>query len=555
MHVGGHLLERDGVGAIALVHILPHPQGHTARRVALAAPPGQRLLIAEQDGQHEAALAGQGVALVDIGVIGPEAAHHVGHEHPVPQPPERDVEEQREAEPVSIEILPHRRAEGGEDPVQLAAQSVIVLPEQRLFDAVGVEIGEGLGPVLPQLAEVVDALAPGKDVLFGAAVGLLVALRQHVQLAAQLADPGREGGPHLLARRLLQGADVREHLVRLELPLGAVKADHHLLAVQKEQPVQRALRHRGAGGQHPAPQGGQVRLFVPAVAVKGEHRHHKVFGVDARLGEHGQKALGVLFGGEALQQLAEPALKVAAHALVELSAAQPLVVEGGFEPPEDLLELVEIGGLEQVLGDMVFDGHVEVLEIAVAAQDHDLDLRPALPQPLHQLHPVHAGHADVREHHVRAALVHPIQHLLPVGTERADLVAHLLPGDPPGDSTPDVLLIVRDHQPVHGRLPFPLCRAHRAGSPRRAAASGPGGGVFSILTDFGGISHSFFVFSAVFCAALSFQSTCRWFLGVSGGCFCRRKGLAKTGALRYTVGQAIRLALVGGMGREKSANN
>ena len=181
-----------------------------------------------------------------------------------------------------------------------------------------------------------------------------------------------------------------------------------------------------------------------AVAVQCEGRDDEVVEVDARFGQHGQKALGVAGGGDALQKRGQPELEMTPDALGDLGVLQPLVVQRGLEPPERLLEIVEIRRLEQILRHMILDGHVQIFKVAVAAQNDDLDLRVVPVQPLHQFHAVHPGHPDVRKDHVRAARIQLVQHLLPVRADRTDLVAPFLPRQTAGDAVADVFLVIRD---------------------------------------------------------------------------------------------------------------
>ena len=191
------------------------------------------------------------------------------------------------------------------------------------------------------------------------------------------------------------------------------------------QPAARQGRHHLP---HPAPEGHLVGALVPAVPVQNKGGDLQVVQVDARLGQHGQKAVGVLGGGGAAQHGGQPDVEMAQHALGDLGPAQPLMVHGGLQPAEGLLKVVDIGGFEQVFGHMVADGHIQVLEVAVAAEDDDLDLGVIPAEPLHQLHPVHPRHPYIGQDHIRPAPLHPVQHLLPAGAQGHHLIAPLPPG-------------------------------------------------------------------------------------------------------------------------------
>ena len=218
---------------------------------------------------------------------------------------------------------------------------------------------------------------------------------------------------------------------------------------------------------HPAPEGHLVGALVAAVAVQDKGRDLQVVQVDARLGEHGQKAVGVLGGGHPAQHGGEPDMEMAQHALGDLGPAQPLVVHGGLQPAEGLLKVVDVGGLEQVLGHVAADGHIQVLEIAVSAQDHDLDLGVFPAEPLHQLHPVHPRHPYVGQDHVRPAVLHPVQHLLAAGAHSRHLIAPLPPGQAVGHAVAYIFLVVRNNQTVHRRPPVGPC-CFGAGHPKKA---------------------------------------------------------------------------------------
>ena len=109
------------------------------------------------------------------------------------------------------------------------------------------------------------------------------------------------------------------------------------------QPAARQGRHHLP---HPAPEGHLVGALVPALPVQDKGGDLQVVQVDARLGQHGQKAVGVLGGGGAAQHGGQPDVEMAQHALGDLGPAQPLVVHGGLQPAEGLLKVVDIGGLE-----------------------------------------------------------------------------------------------------------------------------------------------------------------------------------------------------------------
>ena len=329
--------------------------------MAVAAAAGrQRLLAPEQAGQHKVPLGGERLALVNIRIMGPQGAQHLLHLDAVPQPPQRHMEQQRQAQLVHGAVFGQLLRQRQQHPVDLGAQSVVILRQQGFFHLLGVEIGHPGGALLLHLGEEIDRLVAHKGALLGAAVGLLVGLGQHPRLGAQVADPGGEGHARLVPGGLLDGFDVGPDVIGGDLVPAAVE-DHQVLPVQqKGQPVEPAPRQGGHGLPHPAPEGHLVGALVSAVAVQDERRDLQVVQVDARLGQHGQKAVGVLGGRHPAQQRGQSGVEVPQHALGDLGPAQPLVVHGGFQPAERLLKIVDVGGLEQILGHMVADGHISV---------------------------------------------------------------------------------------------------------------------------------------------------------------------------------------------------
>ena len=159
-------------------------------------------------------------------------------------------------------------------------------------------------------------------------------------------------------------------------------------------------------------------------------------------------------GRHPAQQRGQPSVEVPQHALGDLGPAQPLVVHGGFQPAERLLKIVDVGGLEQIFGHMAADGHIQVFEIAVAAQDHDLDLGIIPAEPLHQLQPVHPRHPYIGQDHIRFAGRHLVQHFLAAGAQGRHLVAPLPPGQAVCHAVAYIFFVVRNDQPVHRRPPM-----------------------------------------------------------------------------------------------------
>ena len=160
-------------------------------------------------------------------------------------------------------------------------------------------------------------------------------------------------------------------------------------------------------------------------------------------------------GRHPAQQRGQPSVEVPQHALGDLGPAQPLVVHGGFQPAERLLKIVDVGGLEQIFGYMVADGHIQVFEVAVAAQNDDLDLGVVPAEPLHQFHPIHPRHPYIGKHHVRPGALHLVQHFLAAGAQGHHLIAPLPPGQAVGHAVAYILLVIRNDQPVHRCiLPF-----------------------------------------------------------------------------------------------------
>ena len=182
------------------------------------------------------------------------------------------MEQQRQAQLVHGAVFGQLLRQRQQHPVDLGAQSVVILRQQGFFHLLGVEIGHPGGALLLHLGEEIDRLVAHKGALLGAAVGLLVGLGQHPRLGAQVADPGGEGHARLVPGGLLDGFDVGPDVIGGDLVPAAVE-DHQVLPVQqKGQPVEPAPRQGGHGLPHPAPEGHLVGALVPAVAVQDERR-------------------------------------------------------------------------------------------------------------------------------------------------------------------------------------------------------------------------------------------------------------------------------------------
>ena len=118
------------------------------------------------------------------------------------------MEQEGQAELVHRAVFGQPLGQELQHPVDLGAQSVVILGQQGFFHLFGVKVGHPGGALLLHLGEEVDRLPAGESALFGAAVGLLIGLGQHPRLGAQVADPRRKGHPLPVPDRLLDGFDV-----------------------------------------------------------------------------------------------------------------------------------------------------------------------------------------------------------------------------------------------------------------------------------------------------------------------------------------------------------
>ena len=204
------------------------------------------------------------------------------------------------------------------------------------------------------------------------------------------------------------------------------------------------------------PQFQQICFFVSAVSVQRKSGHDKVVGVDPLRGKHWKKAFAFFRKRSAFQQRGQPDLKMPLNALADTRRLQAFLVQRIFQTQEGLLEVFKIRRLQQIFRHMIFDGHIQILKIAVTAQDHDLYIRVSAAQPLHKLYAIHSGHSDVRKHNIGMNELQLFQHFLPIGTQRTDFIAPFLPRKTMCNAVANAFLVIRNDQTIHKNPPPPV---------------------------------------------------------------------------------------------------
>ena len=197
------------------------------------------------------------------------------------------------------------------------------------------------------------------------------------------------------------------------------------------------------------PQFQQICFFVSAVSVQRKSGHHKVVRVDPLRGKYWKKAFAFLRKRGAFQQRGQPNLKMPLNAFADARRLQALLVQRIFQTQEGLLKIFKICRLQQIFRHMIFDGHIQILKIAVTAQDHDLYIRVSTAQPLHKLYAIHSGHSDVRKHNIGMNELQLFQHFLPIGTQCTDLIAPFPPRKTMCNAVADAFLVIRNDQTIH----------------------------------------------------------------------------------------------------------
>lgn len=144
------------------------------------------------------------------------------HLYAVAQAPQRNMEQQRQAQAIYGLVVQLCRARQRKHPVDLGAQRIVILRQQGFFNFFGVKIEGDFGLRVLDLPEMKGTFRAGKSTLLCAAVGLLVCLRQHLQFGAKAADAGGQRSTELRAHRLLQLPDLRRHIIHLDLGFTAV---------------------------------------------------------------------------------------------------------------------------------------------------------------------------------------------------------------------------------------------------------------------------------------------------------------------------------------------
>ena len=135
-----------------------------------------------------------------------------------------------------------------------------------------------------------------------------------------------------------------------------------------------------------------------------------------------------------------------------------------FQPAHHLcqgfFQVVQLAGLYAITRHPQLHRPLGVLEIRVTGKDRDLHGREFAAQRGDQGQPIHAGHADVGDQHVRFQGADKLQRPLAVAGSRHHPAVVFFPGQYFGQALYDHVLVVHDHRTVH-RLP-PLCTNCRA---------------------------------------------------------------------------------------------
>lgn len=142
------------------------------------------------------------------------------------------------------------------------------------------------------------------------------------------------------------------------------------------------------------------------------------------------------------------------YALADARCLQALLVQRIFQMQEGLLKILKICRLQQIFCHMIFDGHIQILKIAVTAQDHDLYIRVSAAQPLHKLYAIHSGHSDVRKHNIGMNELQLFQHFLSIGTQRTDFIAPFPPRKTMCNAVANAFLVIRNDQ-TYIKIPPP----------------------------------------------------------------------------------------------------
>lgn len=141
---------------------------------------------------------------------------------------------------------------------------------------------------------------------------------------------------------------------------------------------------------------------------------------------------------------------------VDVAPLLDLLIQGVFDPAEDVAELGCVHRLEDILHHVELDGLLGKLKLVEAGKDDEP--HPGLPpgQLGPQLQPVHKGHLDVGEHHVQIQVLRLFQGVPPVFRVGDDLEPQGVPVDFSGDALADLRFVVHHHDVIetHGCLPW-----------------------------------------------------------------------------------------------------
>ena len=83
---------------------------------------------------------------------------------------------------------------------------------------------------------------------------------------------------------------------------------------------------------------------------------------------------------------------------------------------DGLLQLVFIDGFQNEISDLIADGFYRIVEISMAGEDGNGDIRKPFPDMLDQGEAVHNGHTDIRQDQIRREIFQKFQGLGAVGS-------------------------------------------------------------------------------------------------------------------------------------------
>ena len=131
---------------------------------------------------------------------------------------------------------------------------------------------------------------------------------------------------------------------------------------------------------------------------------------------------------------------------------RPLGVQLLLELLQHPGELCGVDGLEDILRDVHPHRLLGVLKIVKAGEHHKLGPRQPLGQNTAQLQPIHEGHFDIRQDHIRLHGLRQFQGVAAVFRLAHQFKSQTVPVHFPADSHPDVLLVVHQQHLIEAHV-------------------------------------------------------------------------------------------------------